>query len=525
MVQQVPQASAPMGMMAVIASLLSDVQEESLRYSQEVNNSLNLCQETSSRILLPSNLLVKDVQSEDMISLLSRAFLPRYVRLELPPYCSLTQTPLVFSPRCLLLDVFRFLHVKVPLSASSHRGPEFRHVQPLCRGCLRRLPLEKHMQVEEREVSLEDAEENTAIGKLIASLNIERVKRRFIDKGVDVDGLCCALNEMKSMIGIGNVKESILGNICYLLSCKLSAGCLSPEKLHAAFIGEPGTGKTTMSIIFAKILICIGLGEKSYHQEDNHRSLRETALEMVNVMKTEYPSSYQKGVRMLSELMEAADRMNVFPHEEGFVLASRVDFVAGYQGQTAQRAEDFLSKHDGKIIIIDESYSLCYGAEDNYGREALDVIMSRMSSVSNRSIFFFNGYNDEIINNLFGSQRGMERRVHNFFFFDSYSTTTLEKIFMRQASKMNLIVDERTRESFPIMVSLFNVKSNGGDMEKLSLRCKILIISGNFADILRDNPETDCLEERVVSIDIFNKALTELFVKREGLVAGSFTTG
>jgi len=90
---------------------------------------------------------------------------------------------------------------------------------------------------------------------------------------------------------------------------------------------------------------------------------------------------------------------------------------------------------------------------------------------------------------------------------------------------MNLIVDERTRESFPIMVSLFNVKSNGGDMEKLSLRCKILIISGNFADILRDNPETDCLEERVVSIDIFNKALTELFVKREGLVAGSFTTG
>lgn len=354
--------------------------------------------------------------------------------------------------------------------------------------------------------------ENMAIEKLIDSLNIEQVKRRFTDKGVNVDGLCCTLNEMKALIGIDCVKESILANICYLLSCKLSSECLSSEKLHAVFIGEPGTGKTTMSIIFAKILMHIGFHKQPHH----HRSLREMTLEMINVLRNEYPSSYQKGADMLSELMRAADRSNISTSEnEGFVVASRINFVAGYQGQTAQRTEDFLSKHDGKIIIIDESYSLCYGPEDNYGREALDVIMSQMSSTDNRSIFFFNGYNDEIINNLFGSQRGMERRVHNVFCFDPYSPATLEKIFIRQASKMNLIVNEKVRESFPLMIPLFNVKSNGGDMEKLSLRCKILIISENFSDILRSNPETEGLEERIISLDVFSKALTELFVKRE----------
>lgn len=386
--------------------------------------------------------------------------------------------------------------------------------------------IEKHMeQVHEedcQEILAEDSEGDKAIEKLIVSLNVQCVRSRFMGKNVNIDGLCSALKEMKSMIGIGRVKESILANVCYLLSCKLDATCLSPEKLHTVFMGEPGTGKTTMSIIFAKILMSIGFGESP----ENPRSLKEKISEAVDILRTEYPSSCEKGVEVLSELVRTVERRNI-PSEvledESFVVASRINFVAGYQGQTAQRTEDFLFRHDGKIIIIDESYALCYGAEDNYGREALDVIMSQMSSKENRSIFFFNGYNDEIVNNLFGSQRGMERRIHNVFFFDPYSPSTLEKIFIRKASKMGLVIDEKVKESFSSVISLFNVKANGGDMEKLSLRCKILMVSATFADIVGMHPEADMPEERVISPEIFTRAFNELFPKRESSMVRSFS--
>lgn len=120
------------------------------------------------------------------------------------------------------------------------------------------------------------------------------------------------------------------------LSCK-------PQVLHMLFTGNPGTGKTTVARKLAQ-----------FYGEHNLLS---------------------KG---------------------HFIEAERADLVGEYIGQTAQKTRSMLEKARGGILFIDEAYSLARGGEKDFGKEAIDTLVTHMENHHQDFVLILAGYPEEM---------------------------------------------------------------------------------------------------------------------------------
>jgi len=131
--------------------------------------------------------------------------------------------------------------------------------------------------------------------------------------------------ELDTLIGLKDVKKVIFEVQAYVeiqrrrTKEKLAA---EPTVLHAIFKGNPGTGKTTVARILAKLFKEIGVLQKGH-----------------------------------------------------LVEVERADLVGEYIGHTAQKTRDQLKKAIGGVLFIDEAYSLARGGEKDFGKEAIDVLV------------------------------------------------------------------------------------------------------------------------------------------------------
>jgi uncharacterized membrane protein YgcG len=150
-------------------------------------------------------------------------------------------------------------------------------------------------------------------------------------------------------------------------------------------------------------------------------------------------------------------------------VVSRQDFVAEYVGQTATKTKALLFANMGKVIFIDEAYSLINGDRDPFGMEALTTLNLFMSEYPDSVAIIFAGYKDLLKEGIFRYQPGLVRRCMWHFECTGYTGTQLFEIFLRQIYNDNWAIKKSDYE--PIKKLICDNKhmfpSFGGDTERL----------------------------------------------------------
>ncbi len=187
---------------------------------------------------------------------------------------------------------------------------------------------------------------------------------------------------MTSLVGLEKVKRQI-SEITEQIKFMRSEGKGEMPCIHMRFVGNPGTGKTTVARI---------VGE----------ALRECGV-------------LRNG---------------------GFYEYSGRSFIGRYIGETARRTAEICRAAYGSVLFIDEAYSLFFSENDDrdFGREALSTLISEMENHRGDTVVIMAGYTDEM-ETLMKGNRGLESRMPYLVEFDNYSRDELCAIFMKMAAE------------------------------------------------------------------------------------------
>jgi SpoVK/Ycf46/Vps4 family AAA+-type ATPase len=191
--------------------------------------------------------------------------------------------------------------------------------------------------------------------------------------------LAVAMKELDELIGLDTVKERVKSytNFLRLQTQRRDAGLTTmPISLHMSFVGNPGTGKTTVARIVGQILGALG------------------TLSSGHVVETD-----------------------------------RSGLVAEYAGQTAPKTNELCDSAMHGILFIDEAYSLVDASgDDAYGREAVQCLLKRMEDDREAVAVILAGYSNEM-KQLIRSNPGLSSRVNTTIEFEDYTPRQLGQIF------------------------------------------------------------------------------------------------
>ena len=190
--------------------------------------------------------------------------------------------------------------------------------------------------------------------------------------------------ELDSYIGLGAVKEEVhnLINMASVYQLRRQHDLPTTDmSLHLVFTGNPGTGKTMMARMMARI----------------YRSL---------------------DILSRGQLVEV----------------DRSGLVAGYVGQTAIKTQKVIEKAMGGVLFIDEAYALNGRSENDFGQEAIDTILKAMEDHRDDLVVIVAGYTD-LMDRFIHSNPGLESRFNRFLLFDDYTTDEMVEIFRMQCKK------------------------------------------------------------------------------------------
>ena len=183
-------------------------------------------------------------------------------------------------------------------------------------------------------------------------------------------------------------------------------------------------------------------------------------------------------------------------------IVSREDFVGGYLGQTAIKTEKLLKDSIGKVLFIDEAYSLVNDEKDSYGYECLTTLNRFMSEHSSEIVVIFAGYKDLLEKTIFKAQPGLKRRCTWHFEIEGYSEIGLSKIFEIQLKNDGWVLDSDVDLLDFFKENLKEFPFYGGDTLRLVFYCKICysikVFDENYENL------------KVINKEILNKALEYL---------------
>ena len=211
-----------------------------------------------------------------------------------------------------------------------------------------------------------------------------------------------ALANLNKLIGLQNIKEQLSSLIASFRveeqKAKLTGEVVKRNAPHYIFMGNPGTGKTTVAKLMADILVSIG------------------------VLSRNNP-----------------------------VEVTEKDLVAGVVGQTAIKTTNIINSALGGVLFIDEAYSLNKGegGGNSFGQEAINTLLERLTRDAGKFVCVLAGYKKEM-KEFLETNSGLARRFR-IIEFEDYTPDELELIFRNLLKKNNLTMDDYAEKN----ISLF----------------------------------------------------------------------
>ncbi|MEM8524872.1 MAG: AAA family ATPase [Bacteroidota bacterium] len=185
---------------------------------------------------------------------------------------------------------------------------------------------------------------------------------------------------LDALVGLKEIKQKVREHAKYIqfLQLRKDKGFEEKESInvHSVFIGNPGTGKTTVAKMMGRLYRKMGLLTKGHVHE-----------------------------------------------------VDRVDLVGEYIGQTAPKVKDAIEKARGGVLFIDEAYSLARATDDSkdFGKEVIEILVKEMSNGKGDLAVIVAGYPKEM-NHFLDSNPGLKSRFRHYFEFKDYLPQQLSKI-------------------------------------------------------------------------------------------------
>lgn len=326
------------------------------------------------------------------------------------------------------------------------------------------------------ELEIEKYEINTLInlGKLY-----EEDKYETKNYSIDIEGLykmTPALKELESLIGMKKIKTQIVEQIIFFCqdihdniklsitdnqkkeTCEarepdlinallmpkkinvlptkeysLSSSCVDDDAngdmFHTIIQGSPGTGKTILGKILAKIYLSLGITTK-----------------------------------------------------DTFKIIRRSDMIGEYLGHTSMKTQSVIDEAMGGVLFIDEAYTLGSPASndkgDSYAKECIDTLNHNLTVNKGRFVCIIAGYQKELEENFFAMNPGLKRRFSFNYTIDEYSPEDMIEMLIYMVNRIKWTLDKDARlwlsdnHFFDQNKDYF--KFYGGDIETYLLHCKIV---------------------------------------------------